>query len=322
MTRSNAFVLLSRLCDGQFHSGQALADAMGVSRTSIASYVKQLMEKGVEVYSVKGRGYRLSKPMLLLDEATLKQRCPGPVYLLDEIGSTNAWLMARLNRVDHGTLVCCEYQNDGRGRRGRHWVSPIGGQLAFSTYWQHHGGMEAVMGLSLVVGIVIAQVLRDAGFNEVGVKWPNDLYVGGRKLGGILIEMNGQSDGLIHLVVGIGLNIDLGAASFAQIDQACVDLTQLGEIPSRTDLLVSCAESLDCAFRVFSEEGIAPFIDRWSNYDVFANQAVRVIFANQKKIDGIAKGIDAQGNLLLEIDGQLHSFLAGEVSLRAESSPI
>lgn len=322
MSRTRPYQLLQILCDGQFHSGQKLAEGLGVSRTSIASYIKQFSEKGLDIYCVKGKGYRLSKPLFLFDREAVAAGYPHQVHLLDEVDSTNAWLMARLDQLEHGALVCCEYQSAGRGRRGRNWLTPIAGQLAFSLYWQHHGGMEAVMGLSLVVGIVIAKQLRQAGYADVGVKWPNDLYIQGKKLGGILVEMSGQADGAINLVVGIGLNVSLDTALAEQIEQPSADLAQFGKPVRRSELLIDCAQALDRAFTQFSEVGLTPFIALWDDYDVFAEQGVQLTFANQKRVEGINKGIDTQGNLMLEVDGQLHSFLAGEVSLRAESSSI
>ena len=266
-SHDKAFVLLHRLSDGHFHSGQRLADVLGVSRTSIASYIHQLQALGVDIYSVKGRGYCLAHPVSLLDEATLNEQIDAPVHVFSEIDSTNNYMMQRLNELHHGELVSCDYQSTGRGRRGRTFVSAVAGQLPFSIYWAYEGGLQAMQGLSLVVGIAIAETLQSLGYSNIGLKWPNDIYAGYSKLAGVLIEMNGQPQQVVHLVAGVGLNIRLGTVG-EQIDQKVTDLTSLSEQDvDRNQLLMLCYQALMDAYESFSQHGLGDFIRRWNKLD-------------------------------------------------------
>ncbi|CAG8999134.1 MAG: Bifunctional ligase/repressor BirA [Candidatus Celerinatantimonas neptuna] len=314
----NAFYLLRLLSDGQFHSGQRLAEELNVSRTSIASYIHQLIDLGMDIYSVKGRGYRLAHAVSLLEQCWLGEQIGAPVTVFSEIDSTNTWMMSRIEQLTHGEVVCCDYQSSGRGRRGRGFRSAVAGQLPFSIYWCFEGALDAMQGLSLVVGIAVAETLRTLGYKTVGLKWPNDIYAGHRKLAGILIEMSGQPHQQIHLVAGVGINIHLGSIS-DEIDQLVTDLTSLKEQEiDRNLLLVSCYRSLMTVYQKFSEEGFSGFIDRWNKLDVFHGEQVRLIFSNGKEEKGAVSGVDQYGNLLLNQQGEIRCFSAGEVSLRAQ----
>ncbi|MFM2475970.1 bifunctional biotin--[acetyl-CoA-carboxylase] ligase/biotin operon repressor BirA [Celerinatantimonas sp. MCCC 1A17872] len=317
-SHDKAFVLLHRLSDGHFHSGQVLADALGVSRTSIASYIHQLQAMGVDIYSVKGRGYCLAHPISLLDETLLQGKIDAPVHVFSEIDSTNSWMMQRLEQLVHGELISCDYQSAGRGRRGRGFASAVAGQLPFSLHWTFEGGFESMQGLSLVVGVAVAEALKTLGFEQIGLKWPNDIYAGYTKLAGILIEMNGQPQQLLHIVAGIGLNVRLGEVS-ASIDQPVTDLSQLSEqFIDRNTLLLTCYQHLMQAYEQFCQSGLAPFIERWNQLDIFHGESVKLIFSDGHVVNGKVNGIDSQGKLLLNQQGNLRSFNAGEVSLRPQ----
>lgn len=317
-SHDNAFYLLRLLSDGQFHSGQRLAESLDVSRTSIASYVHQLIDLGVDVYSVKGRGYRLAHAVSLLDQRWLSEQIDVPVTVFSEINSTNTWMMSKTEQLIHGELVCCDYQSSGRGRRGRGFRSAVAGQLPFSIYWCFEGALDAMQGLSLVVGIAVSETLLELGYENVGLKWPNDIYAGHRKLAGILIEMSGQPHQQIHLVAGVGINIRLGAVS-DEIDQLVTDLSSLNEQDiNRNYLLVSCYKSLMKAYQEFCAKGFQGFIDRWNYLDVFHGEQVKLLFSNGKEERGAVSGVDQYGNLLLDQQGEIHRFSAGEVSLRPQ----
>ncbi|WP_408618528.1 bifunctional biotin--[acetyl-CoA-carboxylase] ligase/biotin operon repressor BirA [Celerinatantimonas sp. YJH-8] len=318
LNHAKAFQLLHYLSDSHFHSGQRLADILNVSRTSIASYVHQLIDMGVDIYSVKGRGYRLAAAISLLDEQWLREKLQIPVYIFPEMASTNTWVMEHLGELSHGQLVSCDYQSAGRGRRGRGFQSAVAGQLPFSIYWCYEGGLDAIQGLSLVVGVAIAETLRQQGYRNVGLKWPNDIYAGHRKLAGILIEMNGQPHQQLHLVAGIGINIRLGKI-LDSIDQPVTDLEHLQEHSvDRNQLLVDCYRALEQAYQQFCQQGLSGFIERWNSLDIFHGEMVKLVFSNGHIESGAVKGVDEQGNLLLEQLGIIQSFAAGEVSLRPQ----
>ncbi|WP_163134079.1 bifunctional biotin--[acetyl-CoA-carboxylase] ligase/biotin operon repressor BirA [Agarivorans sp. Alg241-V36] len=320
MTPSKPYQLISWLSSGEFCSGESLAQQLEVSRTTVASYIKQYSALGVDIYSVKGKGYRLSEPLSLLDAKALEQSLPSNQPLVfDQVDSTNAWLMNNIDTVEHGQVVLAEYQSAGRGRRGRAWQTPYAGQLCMSLLWRLQDGIEAAMGLSLAVGLAIVEALEKAGFEDLGLKWPNDIYLGGKKLGGVLIELQGHANSEVSLVVGLGVNIRVASLQAEQIDQAFAQLeTNAKSTVNRTELAVAIVESLNQMFEIFSLQGFAALQQRWNRYDVFANKDVSLRFSEDRQLKGKAKGVDQQGQLLLEIDGQQQAFMAGEVSLRGQ----
>ncbi|WP_107852047.1 bifunctional biotin--[acetyl-CoA-carboxylase] ligase/biotin operon repressor BirA [Oceanimonas marisflavi] len=311
--------LLRCLADGQFHSGEQLGDALSVSRAAVSKHVQALKSLGLDIYSVSGKGYRLAVPLQLLDpERLARALAPVRVEVVPVIGSTNQHWLERVEQLNKGDLCLAECQTAGRGRRGRSWISPFGGQLVMSLYWRLEQGMAAAMGLSLVVGIAVVEALESAGFAGVALKWPNDLYLNGRKLAGILVEMSGTAGGPCHLVIGMGLNLVLPATEQDRITQPWAELAELGEISDRNGLVIALAQGLQQALARFEQEGIAGFRERWNRLDYFNGKPVRVLMGEQV-VHGTARGIDEQGALLLELEnGELKRYLGGEISLRGQ----
>lgn len=307
--------ILTELASGSFVSGEALAKLLGVSRTAVANHISGLEEYGVDIYSVKGKGYRLNGPVSLVDEPKLKQQIANRCFYFDEIPSTNAFILKHAEDLVSGDICVAEYQSAGRGRRGRVWVSPYGCHLYFSMYWQFPQGMAQAMGLSLVVACSIVTALEKLGVKEVGVKWPNDIYLEGKKLAGVLIEMNGQTDSECNLVIGIGLNMAMGDQHAVQIDQPWSDLTGQKNMPDKTELLVLLQKQLQQDLSLFQSNGLKVFNERWAAADLFDGQVVKLLMG-QDEVHGVCRGIDEQGAIVLETDKGLKSFIGGEISLR------
>lgn len=314
--------LLRLLADGQFHSGEQLGEELHVSRAAVSKHVQALKQLGLDIYSVSGKGYRLAVPLQLLDPVRLtRELAPARVEVVPVIGSTNQRWLESVEQLSKGDLCLAECQTSGRGRRGRSWVSPFGGQLVMSMYWRLEQGMAAAMGLSLVVGIAVVEALEAAGFAGVALKWPNDLYLNGRKLAGILVEMSGTAGGPCHLVIGMGLNLTLPATEQDKITQPWAELAELGDITDRNALVIELAVALQNALIHFEQEGIAGFRERWNRLDYFNGKPVRILMGEQQ-VPGIARGIDEQGALLLELEnGDIKRYLGGEISLRGEQQP-
>ena len=208
-----------------------------------------------------------------------------------------------------------EYQQAGRGRRGRKWFSPFGSNLYLSMYWKLDQGPAAAMGLSLVIGIVMAEVMQRLGAADVRVKWPNDLYLKDRKLAGILVELTGKTGDAAHLVIGAGINLRMREPAADIINQGWINLQEAGIDIDRNELTVTLLKDLRAALRQFELDGLAPFITRWRNIDNFLDRPVKLLIGD-KEIHGIERGIDQQGALLLEIDGEIKTYIGGEISLR------
>lgn len=312
--------LLSTLADGEFHSGETLAQTLGLSRTAIAGHITQLTGWGLDVFKVKGKGYKLNRPLILLDEAQITQRIQmplkGKVRVAQVIESTNTELKEGSTPRANGDVILAEIQTAGRGRHGRQWLAPVGGSLTMSMYWRFNDGYQSMAGLSLLVGIAVCQALKDCGLDDARLKWPNDVYLYGKKLAGVLIEVEGQLGAPADSIIGIGLNVTVPENEF-DVGQPHIDMSQvLGAEINRNDVAARIIEQLWTLLPAFTQRGFEPFVAEWQELDWFADRTV-VIKAGNKRISGINRGIDASGALLLETSDGITRFHGGEVSLRA-----
>lgn len=309
--------LISLLADGEFHSGEQLGESLGMSRAAINKHIQTLRDWGVDVFTVPGKGYSLPEPIQLLDETFIRREvAQGSVAVLPVIDSTNQYLLDRLTGLQSGDACVAEYQQAGRGRRGRKWVSPFGANLYISMYWRLEQGPAAAIGLSLVIGIVMTEVLRDLGADQVRVKWPNDLYLNDRKLAGILVELTGKTGDAAQIVIGAGVNLAMRNAQAGDINQGWINLQEAGVRIDRNVLAARLITELRSALHCFEQEGLTPFLARWEVLDNFINRPVKLIIG-EKEIFGISRGIDSQGALLLEQDGVVKPWVGGEISLRS-----
>ena len=320
--------LLALLADGEFHSGTTLAHLLAVSRSAVWKQLQCLEAWGIEIVAVTGKGYKLQRPLQLLDQAQIESALLPAVAALvqrlevhDELASTNSYLLDIAQQQPARAWVClAEYQTAGKGRRGRTWVSPFGHNIYLSLLWRFQDGPAAIAGLSLAIGVAVIRALRQAGITEVGLKWPNDIYWRGRKLAGILIEVSGESSGPCHAVIGLGLNLYLPPVQAEAIEQAWVDLQQiLGEqiALQRNRWVALLLNEIVPVVADYQTRKLSDYVNEWRTYDCLAGQAVN-IFMGEQVFAGIVRGVDNQGLLLLEDDaGNLRAFASGEVSFRA-----
>lgn len=315
--------VLQILADGRFHSGEAIARRAGVSRTSVWKALQTLRPLGVDVHAVSGRGYRLMHPLELLDkEHVLSCLTPENRGLMQQfdvlhsVDSTNAWLM-RLH-ADTPVVGCmAEHQSAGRGRRGRYWYSPFARNLYLSLRWRFDEGMDGLAGLSLAVAVGVVRAMRELAVTETSVKWPNDIYWQGRKLGGILLEVAGETTGPCLVVVGVGLNIAMPPDAEQVIDQPWVDLAAVGRELSRNHLGGRLLDQLMDTMRTFQCTGLSSFMHDWESADLLRDRRVKLTLPGEE-ILGIGRGIATNGALMLEVDGELRCFTYGEASTRLQ----
>ncbi len=320
--------ILNALASGEFCSGEQLGEANNISRAAIGKHIQALQKLGLDIYSVTGKGHRLSVPIELLNSEAISHAAlsslAAPIKVKTVIDSTNNWIKeaiaaGELVNSPSGTTIFSEAQTQGRGRRGKQWVSPLGASLYFSTHWRFEQGISATTGLSLVVGIAIVEALTELGIPNLGLKWPNDVYYQGRKLAGILVELEGQGVDSCDIIIGVGINVHLPDAVTKEIDQPYADINEVGLSLSRNHIAGRILSHLKQLLTEFESCGFNAFVDRWHQYDCFINQHVQLQMG-QRQVKGIAKGVDAQGGLLLEVEQQVQSFFGGEISLRKISS--
>lgn len=311
----NPLKLIEILADGEFHSGEELASYFGITRAGINKYIKILREWGIELFSVQGKGYCLAAPIELLKKEKIDKYygADSAVEVLPIIDSTNQYLLNRITTLKSGDGCAAEFQTQARGRRGRKWFAPFGTNLYFSMYWRLEQGIAAAMGLSLVVGIVIADTLRSISGQDVRVKWPNDLYLKDQKLAGILVELASKTGDSAHVVIGVGVNLNMTNPDANIVNQKWANLGNF----DRNLLVAQIAKTLKTKLIQFEQQGLAPFIKDWDRLDNFANRPVKLLIGDNI-IRGIAKGITDQGALKLEQDGKIMTYIGGEISLRSD----
>jgi BirA family biotin operon repressor/biotin-[acetyl-CoA-carboxylase] ligase len=321
----NELDLIRTLADGHFHSGEELGQLMGISRAGVWKRLQALKRRfGLDIDAVRGRGYRLSERLDLLDEASVLVAIPeterarlSRLHLHASLDSTNSWLMQQGAQGEASGSVClAEYQLAGRGRHGRHWVSPFGHNVYLSMLWRFDLAPMQVAGLSLAAAVGILRVLKSLGCGEAGLKWPNDILWNHKKLAGLLLEVSGEAGGPSQVVIGVGLNTWLGHAGEA-IDQAWVDLSSIPNVQScsRSELAAKVITELVRVTEQYLQQGLVGFLDEWHAGDLLLGQEVELRSASQSH-SGEHLGIDPSGAIRIAIDGDMRMFHAGEVSLR------
>lgn len=323
--KPQTLALLRLLADGEFHSGEVLAKQLGVSRASVNNALQGVSQYGLNLYSVRGRGYRLVESPQWLDAARLGAalRTPALFHLdiLDSGISSNTLLLQRAAQgAPCGSVLAVEWQSAGRGRLGRTWHSGLGNALTFSLLWRFESGLAALSGLSLAVGVALMRVLRKLGVAGAGLKWPNDVVSERGKLAGILIEAQGDMLGPSAVVIGVGLNLRLPPAVAQRIDQPVSSLAQeLAELPERNRLLALLLQELADMLGGFLPQGFASLRAEWESYHVYQGRQVRMLLPDGTQVGGVVHGVTGDGALRIETVRGMQVFNAGEISLREAS---
>lgn len=299
-------VLLSHLADGE----EKVRSNLTQFSQNLAEDLQQFRDAGLNIIET-AQGYRLVPQLPLLNSLQISTALsPYQVHYQPVMSSTNEWILQNIPNLNKGDLCLAEYQTAGRGRRGRQWLSPFAGQMIFSFYWTFDP-KKSIEGLSLVIGLAIAEVLN------VQVKWPNDILFDGRKLGGILVEIANHKNGLLNLVIGVGINVSLPTQT--EISQPYAQLSEMDPDIDRQTLFPTLIQHLYVRLERFEKEGInAEFQQAWQNYNAFFNSEVNVI-TEQRVISGIEQGIDERGYLRVQCGAELKMFNGGEVSLRRKT---
>ena len=313
--------LLRTLADGGWHSGETLAQEAGITRAGLSKRLQKLMRWGLEIETQPGRGCHLVHPLELLDADLIRGALPPALQgrlalrVLAGTDSTNTQLLGS-DAADDPQALLAEHQSAGRGRHGRSWHSPFGTNLYLSLGWTFAQWPPALTALPLATGVATAEALAELNLADLRLKWPNDLWIGEAKLGGILIEQRGESGGACRVVIGLGLNVAMRSATTAHIGQPWTTLAEaLGAPPSRNALAARILAHWIAMLERFTLEAFAPFEPRWRALDLLRNRAVTLQLPEGDVI-GIARGVDESGALLVDAGDTRRRILSGDVSLR------
>jgi BirA family biotin operon repressor/biotin-[acetyl-CoA-carboxylase] ligase len=314
--------LLGMLADGQHHSGEALGAALGVSRAAVWKLIQQLQAQQVPLQSRRGLGYCWPDASDLLDAHTIQQQLPASspvqVSVLWQAASTNSTLLdAARDGSIHGRVVLAEQQTSGRGRRGRQWVSPLAQNLYFSMGWHFEQGVAQVEGLSLAVGVAVVRSLQALGIQGLALKWPNDIWLDGRKLAGVLIEVGGDLSGQFHLVLGVGLNSHMPIAEAK--NQGWASLLELCHL-KRNLLATHLIRAITELLNEFPQRGFAHYHAQWNQLNALAGQPVVIEQAGVFE-EALCLEAARNGGLLVRTSNGLKTLLGGEISLRLKPGP-
>jgi BirA family transcriptional regulator, biotin operon repressor / biotin---[acetyl-CoA-carboxylase] ligase len=320
--------VFARLADGRFHSGEELARHLKVSRSAVWKAAGTLRALGAELHAVRNRGYCLSAATEPLAAAAIRGQLPSDVRArvvrLEarwSIASTNSALLERAGpRNGASEVLLAEYQSAGRGRRGRAWLAPPGGAICLSLSWMFREVPPDLGALGLVIGVCALRALAALGVRGAALKWPNDLLLGERKLGGVLIDLRAESAGPAYVVIGIGLNVALGAEVLKKIAMAglpAADLAGAGpNARSRTLLAAGLIAACLRGLAEFERGGLRPFIEEWRSADALRGRPVDVKAVEGTTSRGLARGIDVHGALMVETPQGIRRFISGDVTVR------
>ena len=310
-----------RESDG-YVSGQVLCEKFGVSRTAIWKVINQLKEAGYEIEAVQNRGYRIVSSPDILNENELKSIrktewlgntiCYEPVM---DSTNTKAMQLAEAG-APHGTLIVTDRQEHGRGRRGRKWETPAGSAIAMTFLLRPEINPNNASMLTIVAAMAAAKGIEDMTGQKVGIKWPNDIIINRKKVGGILTEMSAQIDYLNHIVIGFGINVQMDEFPEELQDKATSIYLEFGEKINRSGLIEKICEHFETYYGIFlMTEDLSSIVKEYNSYLVNRNQTVKV-HDPKEPFEGKARGITERGELLVDTWDSRRLVSAGEVSVR------
>ncbi len=319
--------VLEILSDGHFHSGQEIGESLGLTRAAIWKQIKSLQDEGLEIYSVRGRGYCLETHLELLNFDKINEYLSAEsskklmqLNVLFDVDSTNSFLLRRLQQGSiHGEVAVSEYQTSGRGRRESQWVSPRGAGVYLSVGWRFNQLLADMHCLSLSIGVAVVRALNQLDIQGIGLKWPNDIYHGLEKLGGVLVETRMENAAFADVVIGVGINISLPDKIKKTIDQPTSDLSSItNHLPARNKLAATLINEILQTLSTFEIDGFKNDIEQWRQLDVAKEKKV-ILQLDQHNSIGRVLGIEDNGMLKMSINGVIKKFMSGQIRFKIDS---
>ena len=304
-------------------SGEAIAHELNISRAAIWKHISKLRRDGFHIDAQPRSGYCLITSPDKLTPSQIRDGLKTSLigkeifyYQCTESTNTIAKKMA-MDGVKDGTVFIAEEQTSGRGRLNRHWISPANKNILMSIVFRPDLPTTQVFSLTMITSLAIVRAIMKIAPLNPGIKWPNDIYIGNKKIGGILTEFHGDQDGVNFVVVGAGLNVNFDPRLYHEIEENATSIrNELGREVSRMKLLQSILEEIEKCYGLFNEGGISEIRSEWNTYSLITGKTVRVTsFGNVET--GVAEYVDEDGCLILrDSKGQRKRIFSGDVSLR------
>ena len=313
----NLIHLTSILSDLKYHDGDSLGAQLGITRSAVWKSIKKLEEYGIEISSIKNKGYALKETLYLLDQNEITKKIANPniiIEVLENIDSTITYIKKNLDK-DKRKIVLSETQTNARGRMGRNWHAPFGQNIYMSYAYGFKKDVSELNGLSLVVSMAMLDAIKEIGISDnIMLKWPNDGMFEGQKIMGNLIEVQSEAYGETLAIISFGINVNMLNDENRDITQNWTSLKKItGNYIDRNQLVIALIHNLNFYLEQFAKYGLREFMPKWQQLDYLYNQSIKL---NNGEISGIARGINEQGNLLLELaSGETRAFSSGETSI-------
>ena len=302
-------------------SGSELGEALGISRMAVQKRIQALIDMGLPVSATRGVGYILDSDVGLLQADQIESLLIPTIADLTEsvevfqsIESTNSYLLTQSFEPNRARVCMAESQTSGRGRRGNNWQSTPYKNIMLSVSWSFDHWPATITGLGLAVGLVIAEYLNNQLGVKAKIKWPNDILVDNHKIGGILVDVSGESSGCCNVVIGLGLNVNQENWS-SEVAYQWVDLASLGVAIERNELAADLISVLVAMLSRYEEAGFTPMTERWNVMNGYAGQIVRVGTGSQAFV-GRMQGVDENGALLIDVGGEIKRVDDSSLSVR------
>lgn len=323
-TMNEKLLELFEQSDGDFVSGEKLSTRLHISRTAIWKHIQQLREQGYRFEAVQRKGYRMIDKPDKLDinrflEKLTTERLGRNIKYYDEVDSTNAVAHTLVAEgAPEGTLVFAEKQTAGRGRMGRKWHSPKGKGIWMSLVLKPAIPLSFAPQLTLLIAVALSRAISSFLSLEVGIKWPNDLLIGGRKVCGILLESSAENESLQHVIVGMGIDANLQQDDYPDdLHKVATSLAiESVQQVDRTELMCHLMKEIEQLYLLYLDKGFAPIKLLWEALTISLGRPIRCQ-TSQGVFEGIAEGIDDAGALLLRLsDGSIKKMYSADIEFR------
>lgn len=308
------YQVLERLSDGAYHDGNSIGEELSMTRSAVWKIIKKLIDFSIPIDSIKGKGYALKEPYILLQ--TEKIRTHIPLHLFGSISSTNDYLK-KFKNAKTPIIAISEHQSKGKGRLHRTWHSPFGQNIYLSCLYPFQKDVSELAGLSLLVSLSIVNTLKKIGIDDLlCVKWSNDVMYDQQKLSGNLIEVQAETHDVSQAIIGIGLNVNMLNDASNEITQSWTSVRKiLGKYIDRNVLCTQLIENLLTYLQRFNDHGFSAFLDEWKEVDGLYQKMITLQSFNENFV-GRVMGINPQGHLLLELaSGEIRAFSSGQTSI-------